>query len=308
MPETEHVLRSAYRAFNARDVEAALELMHPEVNWPNAWEGARVIGRAAVRDYWNRQFAAISSNVEPLCFSQEPDGSVLVDVHQVVRDAQTGELRSDSRVRHRYRLKDGMVARMDVLEPDPRHHASGSAGEAGAHDEPVRIVPHDPEWDQRFEEERTLLADAIGDWAVGGIHHVGSTAVPGLESKPVIDILVGVRSLEDSYTCFDRLAALGYLYAPYRTHEMHWFCKPDPSRRTHHLHLVPTAAPRFRDELAFRDYLRDHSDVAQEYGTLKRRLAAQYEHDREAYTDAKTEFISEILHHAGTDGSPDDRS
>ena len=119
MPDAELVLRSAYRAFNARDIEAAIELMHPDVDWPNAWEGGRVAGRAAVRDYWNRQFAAISSKVEPEGFTEEPDSSITVDVHQVVHDARTGELMSDSRVRHRYRLKDGLVARMDVLEqPD----------------------------------------------------------------------------------------------------------------------------------------------------------------------------------------------
>ena len=117
MPKAEQVLRSAYRAFNARDVDAAIELMHPEVDWPNAWEGGRVVGRAAVRDYWNRQFAAISSNVEPEGFSEEPDGSITVDVHQVAHDTSTGELISDSRVRHRYRLEDGLVVRMDVLEP-----------------------------------------------------------------------------------------------------------------------------------------------------------------------------------------------
>jgi hypothetical protein len=91
--------------------------MHPEVNWPNAWEGGRIVGRAAVRDYWNRQFAAISSNVEPQGFTEQPDGSITVDVHQVVRDAGTGELISDSRVRHRYRLENGLVVRMDVLKP-----------------------------------------------------------------------------------------------------------------------------------------------------------------------------------------------
>ena len=117
MLEVEQVLRSAYRAFNARDIEAAVELMDPEVDWPNAWEGGRVVGRAAVRDYWNRQFAAISSNVEPEGFTEEADGSITVDVHQVVHDASTGELISDSRVRHRYRLEDGLVVRMDVLEP-----------------------------------------------------------------------------------------------------------------------------------------------------------------------------------------------
>ena len=117
MSDAEPVLRSAYRAFNARDVEAALELMDPEVDWPNAWEGGRVVGRAAVREYWNRQFAAISSKVEPEGFTDEADGSVTVDVHQVVHDASTGELISDSRVRHRYRLDGGLVVRMDVLEP-----------------------------------------------------------------------------------------------------------------------------------------------------------------------------------------------
>ena len=113
----ELVLRSAYRAFNARDIEAAIQLMHPAVDWPNAWEGGRVVGRAAVRDYWNRQFAAISGKVEPEAFTEEADGAITVDVHQVVHDAKTGEFISDSRVLHRYRLEDGLIVRMDVLEP-----------------------------------------------------------------------------------------------------------------------------------------------------------------------------------------------
>jgi ketosteroid isomerase-like protein len=115
MPDAEEILRSAYRAFNARDIEAAIVLMHPDVDWPNAWEGGRVVGRAAIRDYWNRQFAAISSHVDPEGFTEEPDGSITVDVHQVVHDARSGQLVSDSHVRHRYRLEDGQVTRMDVL-------------------------------------------------------------------------------------------------------------------------------------------------------------------------------------------------
>jgi ketosteroid isomerase-like protein len=118
MPDAREVLRSAYQAFNARDLDAAVELMHPKVDWPNAWEGGRVSGRAEVRDYWVRQFAAISSKVEPVGFVDEPDGSITVDVHQVVHDARSGELISDSRVRHRYRLEDGLVVRMDVLVSD----------------------------------------------------------------------------------------------------------------------------------------------------------------------------------------------
>jgi ketosteroid isomerase-like protein len=112
----EDTLRAAYAAFNARDVEAALELMHPEVDWPNAWEGGRVVGRAAVGDYWRRQFESISSTVEPERFDREPDGSIAVTVHQVVRDAETNEPQSDTRVLHRYRLRDDLIVRMDVLD------------------------------------------------------------------------------------------------------------------------------------------------------------------------------------------------
>jgi SnoaL-like domain len=115
MPDAEDVLRTAYQAFNDRDIDTAVELMHSHVDWPNAWEGGRVVGRAAVREYWSRQFAAISSKVEPEGFTQEPDGAVTVDVHQVVHDARSGELVSDSHLRHRYWFEEGLVARMDVL-------------------------------------------------------------------------------------------------------------------------------------------------------------------------------------------------
>jgi GrpB-like predicted nucleotidyltransferase (UPF0157 family) len=141
----------------------------------------------------------------------------------------------------------------DALENEV--DAIGSTEGAGAMtDEPVRIVPYDPSWPERFEQERAVLATAIGDWVLDGIHHVGSASVPGPGAKPIIDILVGVRGLEESSSCFDRLGRLEYLYAPYRSGEMHWFCKPHPSRRTHHLHLVPADSPRFRDELAFGDH------------------------------------------------------
>jgi GrpB-like predicted nucleotidyltransferase (UPF0157 family) len=160
-----------------------------------------------------------------------------------------------------------------------------------AREQAIEIVPYDSSWPRRFGEERGALLAAIGDWVVGGIHHVGSTAVPGLEAKPTIDILVGVRDLRTSRSCFARLAALEYHYAPYRREEMHWFCKPHPARRTHHLHLVPADSSRFRDELAFRDYLRGHGRVAREYGALKRDLAKHFGHDREGYTAAKADFV-----------------
>jgi SnoaL-like protein len=91
--------------------------MHPAVDWPNAWEGGRVTGREAVAGYWARQFEQISSRVEPQAFSRDDDGSISVDVHQVVHGATSGELVSDSHVVHRWRLERGLVVRMDVVEP-----------------------------------------------------------------------------------------------------------------------------------------------------------------------------------------------
>jgi GrpB-like predicted nucleotidyltransferase (UPF0157 family) len=161
--------------------------------------------------------------------------------------------------------------------------------------ESIHLVAYDPQWPVRFERERVLLQDAIGPWIAGGIHHAGSTAVPGLDAKPIIDILVGVEDLAVSRACFEPLAGLEYLHAPYRSEEMHWFCKPDPGQRTHHLHLVPTDSSRFRDELAFRDRLRVDSEIAKEYAALKRRLADRFSRNREAYTDAKADFIDRVL-------------
>jgi ketosteroid isomerase-like protein len=116
MGSDEDILRAACAAFNARDVEAALELMHPDVDWPNAWEGGRVRGRQAVGDYWTRQFESISSTVEPERFDHGVDSSITVTVRQIVRDAKTNQLLADTHVLHRFRLENGLVVRMDVLE------------------------------------------------------------------------------------------------------------------------------------------------------------------------------------------------
>ncbi len=88
------------------------------------------------------------------------------------------------------------------------------------------------------------------------------------------------------------------MYAPYLPEEMHWFCKPHPSRRTHHLHLVPVGSRRYRDELSFRNRLREDAALAAEYVALKRSLASRFANDREAYTDAKSDFIHRVLDQA----------
>jgi GrpB-like predicted nucleotidyltransferase (UPF0157 family) len=178
--------------------------------------------------------------------------------------------------------------------------ADAAARGDGWTDEPVHISPYDPEWPLRFEREHGALEGAIGAWVVGGIHHVGSTAVPNLEAKPVIDILVGIESLESGRACFEPLATLEYVHAPYLSSEMHWFCKPHPSRRTHHLHLAPVGSARYEEELAFRDHLRADAGAAREYAALKRELADRFREDREGYTDAKETFIRSVLNNLRT--------
>jgi GrpB-like predicted nucleotidyltransferase (UPF0157 family) len=162
-------------------------------------------------------------------------------------------------------------------------------------DAPVEIVPYDPSWPLRFEAERDVLARGLQIWIVGTIEHIGSTAVPGLPAKPVIDIMVGVKDLDTSRPAIPAAEALGYSYAPYRPDEKHWFCKPSPAFRTHHLHLVPHGSPMWRRQLVFRDYLRTHADTAAEYADLKRGLAEQYRMDREKYTEEKGPFIARIV-------------
>lgn len=114
----EEVLLAAYTAFNARDLDTALALMHPEVDWPNSWEGGRVTGRDAVAAYWRRQFEQVSSTVTPERFATNPNGAIDVTVHQVVRDAETGETQSDAHVLHRWCLEDGLAMWMDLPEAE----------------------------------------------------------------------------------------------------------------------------------------------------------------------------------------------
>jgi hypothetical protein len=109
------MLRSTYAAFNARDIDAVLARLTDDVDWPNAWEGGRVVGHAAVRDYWTRQWAEIDPTVEPIELTERPDGNVAVRVHAVVRSRE-GELLDDRHVVHVYAFRDDLIARMDVEE------------------------------------------------------------------------------------------------------------------------------------------------------------------------------------------------
>jgi GrpB-like predicted nucleotidyltransferase (UPF0157 family) len=172
-------------------------------------------------------------------------------------------------------------------------------------EEPIYLVPYDSAWPRLFESERALLEPVLSPWLAGAIEHIGSTAVPGLVAKPVIDIMAGVRDLPSSVEARAALVPLSYVYFPYRTDVMHWFCKPSPTRRTHHLHLIPVQSALWLERLAFRDYLRSSAAAAAEYAALKLALAEQHQFDREAYTSAKDGFVRSILDRArATDRRP----
>lgn len=167
---------------------------------------------------------------------------------------------------------------------------------------PVVVVDHDPEWPRRFEVERERIARAIGEW-ITAMEHVGSTAVPGLAAKPIVDIMVGIGDLADAVHCIGPLEGLGYEYVSEYEDEMpfrRYFRKDDDEgSRVVHLHMVEPSHRFWQRHLAFRDWLRTHPEDARAYGELKRELAERYRDDRPAYTEAKTEFIREIERRAG---------
>jgi GrpB-like predicted nucleotidyltransferase (UPF0157 family) len=167
--------------------------------------------------------------------------------------------------------------------------------------EEVAVVPYDPRWPILFEMEKNHLRACLPEELIGRIEHFGSTAVPGLAAKPIVDILVEVSDLEETKR---RVAPIlegqGYDYfwrptwgddrPPYYA----WFIKRDSrAARTHHIHMVE---PHFEhwDRLLFRDYLIDHPAVARAYEGIKFHLAEKYCGDRVAYTKAKTEFVVEM--------------
>jgi GrpB-like predicted nucleotidyltransferase (UPF0157 family) len=157
----------------------------------------------------------------------------------------------------------------------------------------VWLVPHAPEWSARYAEEAALIQAAIGAYLVD-LQHYGSTAVPGLAAKPILDILGGLRRFEDATACITPLVALGYDDAGTTVIPgQHLFGKG--YARTVLLHLVEYNSPHWIDNLRFRDALRNDPALAQAYESLKFDLSRRYADDRGAYTAAKTEFIRRVL-------------
>ncbi len=166
--------------------------------------------------------------------------------------------------------------------------------------DPIVIAEYNPQWPTLYEKEKEQILSVIGHRAIA-IEHVGSTSVPGLGAKPIIDIMLAIRHLDDASACIVPLQDIGYEYAPEfeaLMPERRFFRRFSLGVRTHHLHLVEITSKFWEHHLLFRNFLRNHSEAAQQYYRLKQELAAQFRGDREAYTDAKTQFIESILEKA----------
>ena len=166
----------------------------------------------------------------------------------------------------------------------------------GMTDVPVVIVPYDPDWPRQFERERTLLTTVFGSDAV--IEHVGSTSVPGVGAKPIIDAMVGLRDLAEAESRIGQMEAAGFQYVPDYEADLpdrRYFVRPRQLPRTSHVHCVVRDGEFWHKHLKFRDHLRRNADVAAEYYQLKCRLAQLHGRKREAYTAAKSEFIQRAL-------------
>ena len=164
-------------------------------------------------------------------------------------------------------------------------------GEAGTTSDIVELRDHDPSWPAMFQKERDLVISCLEGVAVS-VDHIGSTAVPGLRAKPIIDLLVSVPNLELDQV-IEPLTSIGYVHMPIPDVGRLFFRKGMP--RTHHLHVVVDGGPEHWKHIRFRDRLISHPEDLREYARLKEELALKYRNDRTAYSDGKDALIEDIL-------------
>jgi len=171
-------------------------------------------------------------------------------------------------------------------------------GEIGLNSGTVKLVAHHPKWAEYFSKEKQLLFKMLGE-KVLDIRHIGSTSIPGIPAKPILDILAAVKMLADVEVFTQDLDKIGYQDkgdggVPGRR----YFVKGTDAKRTHHLNFCEMNSFFWRGHLAFRDYLEQHPEIAREYSALKRGLADRFPNDRGAYTAGKEEFVRSILDRA----------
>lgn len=168
-------------------------------------------------------------------------------------------------------------------------------------DQPIALASPDPAWQARFHEQAARLGRILAPWLCAPVEHVGSTAIPGLIAKPIVDLLAPVRDLDAARASVPVLEADGWLFwpdDPNRDHRL-WFLRPDPAARTHHLQVMRRDHPAAVAVLAFRDALRADPALRDAYAALKEELARTHRDDRNGYTNAKADFVWGVLRARG---------
>lgn len=174
----------------------------------------------------------------------------------------------------------------------------------------MQVVKYDTAWPARFAEQRDQLEMSLAPWLCGPVEHVGSTAVPDLAAKPIIDIAAPVRSLVEAQRAIPVLEQAGWWYWPSDPNGSWriWFLRPRPETRTHHLYLIQHDDPHLQELTAFRDRLRTDEPARERYAELKHQLARQHRTDRDAYTAAKASFVAELLQQTGIEMEPREKA
>jgi GrpB-like predicted nucleotidyltransferase (UPF0157 family) len=158
----------------------------------------------------------------------------------------------------------------------------------------VILVPHHKKWKNLFEKEKRMLEKQIGHLVVE-IQHIGSTAIPPILAKPILDIGIGIHKLSNAKSVVKAMKKMGYTHvSKSRHHYEYLFVKGPESKRTHHIHLLRYKGKVWNKMISFRDYLQQHPSVAKQYERLKVRLAKKFQHQRPAYTKAKRSFVDHI--------------
>jgi GrpB-like predicted nucleotidyltransferase (UPF0157 family) len=170
----------------------------------------------------------------------------------------------------------------------------------------VQVTNYDVAWPGRFAEQRDQLETSLQPWLHGPVEHVGSTAVPDLAAKPIIDIAAPVRSMVEAHRAIPVLEQAGWWYWPSDPNGSWrlWFLRPRPETRTHHLYLIQHDDPHLRELIAFRDRLRTDGQARKHYAALKMLLAQSHRTDRDAYTAAKAPFVIKLLQQTGMEMEP----
>ena len=157
----------------------------------------------------------------------------------------------------------------------------------------VRLREYTDEWSNYFESEKGRIIKVIGD-KVLVVDHIGSTAIPGMLAKPIIDVLIGMETVDYVSSCIKSLEGIGYTYkGEYGLPGRHFFLRGDPIK--YHLHIMKRDSDLWRNNIIFRDFLRNNQDAAQRYSEIKRELAERFKYDRDSYTSSKAPFIESIL-------------